>query len=75
MPKTQHAPRRKVRRTTRRRRPAMGKGRKRRTKQPGGFFPLLALIPAAVAAGKAAALSAVSGAVGYGIKKALDKAR
>ena len=39
--------------------------------QRGGFFPLLALIPAAIAAGKAAALGAVSGAAGYGIKKAL----
>ena len=40
--------------------------------QRGGFFPLLALIPAAIAAGKAAALGAVSGAAGYGIKKALE---
>ena len=40
--------------------------------QHGGFFPLLALIPAAIAAGKAAALGAVSGAAGYGIKKALE---
>ena len=39
--------------------------------QRGGLFPLLALIPAAIAAGKAAALGAVSGAAGYGIKKAL----
>ena len=48
--------------------------RRRVTKrgQRGGFFPLLALIPAAIAAGKAAALGAVSGAAGYGIKKALE---
>ena len=43
--------------------------------QRGGFFPLLALIPAAIAAGKAAALGAVSGAAGYGIKKALEGKR
>ena len=50
-----------------------GKRIVRRGKRPqrGGFFPLLALIPAAIAAGKAAALGAVSGAAGYGIKKAL----
>ena len=42
--------------------------------QHGGFFPLLALIPAAIAAAKAATLGAVGGAAGYGIKKALDKA-
>ena len=42
--------------------------------QEGGLFPLLALIPAAIAAGKAAALGAVGGAAGYGIKKALAKA-
>ena len=42
--------------------------------QHGGFFPLLALIPAAIAADKAATLGAVGGAAGYGIKKALDKA-
>ena len=56
-------------------------GRRRRVKrmprgydQHGGFFPLLALIPAAIAAAKAATLGAVGGAAGYGIKKALDKA-
>ena len=37
--------------------------------------PRLWQLVAAVAAGKAAALGAVSGAAGYGIKKALDKAR
>ena len=45
--------------------------RKTGGRQRGGLFPLLALIPAAIAAGKAAALGAVSGAAGYGIKKAL----
>ena len=46
-------------------------GRRGKRGQRGGLFPLLALIPAAIAAGKAAALGAVSGAAGYGIKKAL----
>ena len=36
------------------------------------LFPLLALLPAAIAAGKAAALGAVSGAAGYGMKKAIE---
>ena len=57
--------RRRGRRTVRRVRS------KKRGGQRGGFFPLLALIPAAIAAGKAATLGAVSGAAGYGIKKAL----
>ena len=57
-----------------------GGGRRRVKRMPlgydqhGGFFPLLALIPAAIAAAKAATLGAVGGAAGYGIKKALDKA-
>ena len=58
------AKRRRGRRTVRR-------VRSKQRGQRGGFFPLLALIPAAIAAGKAAALGAVSGAAGYGIKKAL----
>ena len=58
------AKRRRGRRTVRR-------GKRPQRGQRGGFFPLLALIPAAIAAGKAAALGAVSGAAGYGIKKAL----
>ena len=60
------AKRRRGRRTVRRRVRS-----KTKRGQRGGFFPLLALIPAAIAAGKAAALGAVSGAAGYGIKKAL----
>ena len=59
------AKRRRGRRTVRR-------VRSKQRAQRGGFFPLLALIPAAIAAGKAAALGAVSGAAGYGIKKALE---
>ena len=60
--------RRSGKRTVRRR------GQTRRN-QRGGLYPLLALIPAAIAAGKAAALGAVSGAAGYGIKKALASKR
>ena len=59
------AKRRRGRRTVRR-------VRSKQRGQRGGFFPLLSLIPAAIAAGKAAALRAVSGAAGYGIKKALE---
>ena len=59
------AKRRRGRRTVRR-------VRSKQRGQRGGFFALLALIPAAIAAGKAAALGAVSGAAGYGIKKALE---
>ena len=58
----------------RQRRRTNGGKRKKRSKknQTGGLFPILALIPAAIAASKAAALGAVSGAAGYGIKKALE---
>ncbi len=48
------------------------KGSRRLKRQKGGLFPLL--IPALIAAGKAIAAGAVSGAAGYGVKKALDKA-
>ena len=37
----------------------------------GGILPLAAVIPALVAAGKAATLGAVSGAAGYGVKRGL----
>jgi len=40
----------------------------------GGIFPLLALLPALAAAGKAAALGAVGTAAGWGAKKIIDKA-
>ena len=53
-----------------RRRGNRGRSVMNRRGQEGGLLPLLALIPAAIAAGKAAAL----GAAGYGIKKALAKA-
>ena len=49
-----------------------GTRRKRRRKQRGGILPFL--IPAAVALGKAAALGAVSGAAGYGVKKGIQAA-
>ena len=42
--------------------------------QKGGLLPLAALIPALVAAGKAAALGEISGAAGYGVKKDLEAA-
>ena len=42
--------------------------------QKGGIFPLLALIPALAAAGKAAALGAVSAGAGYGVKRAIKAA-
>ena len=41
--------------------------------QRGRLFPLLALIPAAIAAAKIAAGGALAGAAGYGTKKILDK--
>lgn len=47
--------------------------RKLRKIQKGGAFPLLAAaIPALMAAGKAAGFGIISGAAGFGIKKALD---
>ena len=50
-----------------------GQRRKRRRKQRGGILPAF-LIPAAIALVKAAAAGAVSGAAGYGTKKALEAA-
>ena len=47
--------------------------RKRRRGQQGGILPF-ALLPLLALAGKAAAAGAISGAAGYGVKKALDKA-
>jgi len=51
-----------------------GVPRRKKRSQRGGLFPLAALIPALVAAGKAAALGAVGGAVGYEGKKAMEAA-
>ena len=50
-----------------------GQLQKRRRKQRGGILPAF-LIPAAIALVKAAAAGAVSGAAGYGTKKALEAA-
>ena len=46
--------------------------RRRRHYQRGGIFPFL--VPLAIAAGKAIAAGAVSGATGYGAKKGLEAA-
>ena len=60
----------------------MGCGRRTRRKrktprrhkgQKGGIFPLLALLPAAAAIGKAAALGAVGAGVGVGVQKLAGK--
>ena len=60
--------------SVRRKQKGMGRRYRRRRKQRGGVFPLLAAaIPALIAAGKAAALGSVSGAAAFGIKKGLDK--
>jgi len=49
---------------------------KKRRGQRGGLFPLLALaIPAAIAAGKAAALGAVGTGAGMAVKAIADRAR
>ena len=58
----------KSKRTVRRR------PRRRKRTQKGGLLPLAALIPALVAAGKAAAIGGISGAAGYGVKKGLAAA-
>ena len=60
-----------TRRTNRRRTPLRGRKRRRRD-QTGGFLP--ALIPLLALAGKAVALGAMSGAAGFGVKKALAAA-
>lgn len=49
---------------------------KTRNGQRGGLFPLLALaLPAAIAAGKAAALGAVGTGAGMAVKAIADKAK
>jgi len=50
------------------------KPRRRRKVQKGGLLPLATLIPALVAAGKAAALGGISDAAGYDVKKGLEAA-
>ena len=49
-----------------------GPRRKRRRKQRGGILPFL--VPLLIAGGKAIAAGAVSGAAGYGAKKAIQAA-
>ena len=49
-----------------------GRRRRRRRRQRGGILPFL--VPLALAAGKAIAAGAVSGAAGYGVKKGLEAA-
>ena len=61
-----------MRRGRRRRQKRPRTGRKRRTRQRGGFLPL-ALLPLLAMAGKVAATGALSGAAGFGVKKALEK--
>lgn len=56
--------------TRRRPRPRVKRGRRA---QKGGILPF-ALLPLLALAGKAAAAGAVSGAAGYGAKKALEAA-
>lgn len=47
--------------------------RKSRPTQAGGAVPLAALIPAAIAVGKAAGLGGISAGTSYGIKQLLKK--
>jgi len=51
----------------------MNRGKRKRRRQRGGILPAF-LIPAAIAAAKAAAAVAISGAAGYGTKKAIQAA-
>lgn len=46
--------------------------RRIRKRQKGGILPLEAVIPAIIAAGKAAGLGAAGAAAGFGTKKALE---
>ena len=43
------------------------------SRQNGGVIPLAALLPALVAAGKAAATGGIAAGASWGVKKALDK--
>ena len=65
-----------VRARVRRRRVARKGIRRRRGRvQKGGIFPLAAIVPALLAAGKAAALGAVGGGAAYGAKRLLGGRR
>jgi len=50
-----------------------GRRRRRRHYQRGGILPFL--LPAAILAAKATTAGAISGAAGYGTKKAIEAAR
>jgi len=50
----------------------MRRRRQKKKKQKGGVLPLVALVPAGIALGKAVGLGAASGAASYGAKKALQ---
>ena len=57
----------------RRQRRASYRRRRRRHYRRGGILPFL--IPLGLLAAKAATAGAISGGVGYGVKKALDRRR
>ena len=59
-------------RTVRRRRQRKQRRGRIRKRQKGGLLPLAAVIPAIIAAGKAAGLGAAGPAASFGTKKALD---
>ena len=59
-------------RTARRRRQRKQRRGRIRKRQKGGLLPLAAVIPAKIAAGKAAGLGAAGAAAGFGTKKALE---
>ena len=46
----------------------------RKRRQRGGFFPLFALLPAAIAAAKAVAVGALTGTAGFAANKILTAA-
>lgn len=59
-------------RTVRKRRQRKQRRGRIRKRQKGGILPLAAVIPAIIAAGKAAGLGAAGAAAGFGTKKALE---
>ena len=59
-------------RTVRKRRQRKQRKGRIRKRQKGGLLPLAAVIPAIIAAGKAASLGAAGAAAGFGTKRALE---
>lgn len=59
-------------RTVRKRRHIKQRRSRIRKRQKGGILPLSAVIPAIIAAGKAAGLGAAGAAAGFGTNKALE---